>query len=100
MTLSPADLLRAEIAAMPGAVQVAFGSLTTPGLLDFNGQPWGAEGQAQIGGEQISLTYVYPDLPGLGPESEIVADGVAYVVTTAPRRSGDGLQAHVLLEAR
>ena len=100
MTLSPADLLRAEIAAMPGAIEVAFGALSTPGLLDFDGQPWGEEGQAQLGGEQISLTYVYSDLPGLGPGSEIVAGGDAYTVTTTPRRRGDGLQAYVLLEVR
>lgn len=100
MTLTPADLLRAQIEGMPGAVQAVFGTLTTPAILDFNGQAWGDEGAAQVGGEQITLTYVYPDLPGLAPGAALTAGGESYQVLTYPRRTGDGLEAHVLLEAR
>ena len=85
---------------MPGSVQVVFGALQTPGLLDFNGQAWGEEDAAQVGGERISLTYVYPDLPNLAPGAAITAGGEPYTVLTYPRREGDGLQAYVLLEAR
>lgn len=96
--MSSLDDFRASLASMPGAVAVVFGTFTTPGILDFEGRGWGPEGQAQMDVEGISLTYPYPDLPGLGPDSSITCDGVAYTVSTNPRRKGDGLEAVVLLE--
>ena len=76
------------------------GAHTAPALLEFAGQAWGDEGAAQVGGERISLTYVFPDLPALAPGAALTAGGEAYTVLTYPRREGDGLQAYVLLEAR
>jgi len=96
--MTAADQLRAMIARTPGAVDVLFGSLATPGILDFDGTAWGPEGEAQLGVEVITLTYVYPDLPGLVPGSAITAGGTSYTVARGPRRRGDGLEAVVILE--
>lgn len=96
--MTPVELLRAEISAMPGSTTAVFGIHTSPAVLDFDGQPWGGDGAAQVGGEVITLTYVFPDLPGLAPGSSLTAGAVAYVVSAGPRRRGDGLEAVVLLE--
>lgn len=92
--------LRAMIAATPGAVAVVFGaiSLTQAAILDFDGAGWGNPEQAQVGVELITLTYSYPDLPGLTTGSAITADGTAFVVSQGPHRKGDGLEAVVVLE--
>ena len=90
--------LRSVMRNHPRSVQVVFGIHTVKALLDFDGQPWGDDGAAQVGGEVISLTYVFPDLPGLAPGSSLTAGAVAYVVSAGPRRRGDGLEAVVLLE--
>ena len=97
--MSAIDDLRALIAAAPGATTVSFGSDTTPCLIDYDGQAWGPDTQAQIGVEVIILTYPYPDLPGLLPGSEVAIDGATYSVSRGPRRRGDGLEAVVILEA-
>lgn len=96
--MSALDDFRASLASMPGSVGVVFGTYSTPGILDFEGRGWGPEGQAQVDVEGISLTYPYPDLPGLVPEEVITCDGVPYLVSAGPRRKGDGLEAVVLLE--
>ena len=94
------DDFRALIAATPGAVDVFFGTLQPiKAILNFDGQGWGAEGQAQLGLDGITLTYPYPDLPGLAPGNPLTADGAAYTVTSGPHRKGDGLEAIVGLEA-
>ncbi len=90
--------LRAMLTGLPGAVSVAFGAYSTTGFLDFEGRGWGTEGQAQVEVEGISLTYPYPDLPGLTVDSYLTVDGVDYQVSNGPRRKGDGLEAVVLLE--
>jgi len=92
--------LRAMIAATPGAVDVVFGGINLPlgGILDFEGQGWGNSDQAQVGVEQITLTYCFPDLPNLLPGSPVTADGTAYAVSQGPLRKGDGLEAVVTLE--
>ena len=89
---------RAMLAGLPGSVAVTFGAYSTVGLLDFEGHGWGPEGQAQVGVEDISLTYPFPDLPDLIVGHLINLDGVAYTVSNGPRRKGDGLEAVVLLE--
>ena len=91
--------LQAMIANAPGAKPVVFGAFSTTGILDFSGQPWGAEDQAQVGGELITLTYCYPDLPGLGSGSSLTVGGQPYSATTQPRRKADGLEAVICLEA-
>jgi hypothetical protein len=96
--MSNLTLFRALLAQSPDSVSVTFGAFSSPGILDFEGRGWGGEGQAEVAVEDISLTYVYPDLPGLGPDSLIACDGVDYIVTKGPRRKGDGLEAVVLLE--
>lgn len=90
--------LRALISADPGSGTAVFGFATSPAILDFDGQAWGTDDQAQIGVEVLTLTYVYPDLPGLVPGSAISMDGTNYVVSRGPRRKGDGLEAVVILE--
>ena len=101
--MSAVEDLRALIAAAPGAGVVAFGASTSPAVLDYDGLAWGPEGQAQLGVEMLTLTYVYPDLPGLVPGSAITFtndEGVAssYIVSRGPRRRGDGLEGVVILE--
>lgn len=96
--MSNLTILRALLAKSPGSVSAVFGTYSTPAILDFEGRGWGPEGQAPVDVEGISLTYPYPDLPGLGPDSAITCDGVAYTVSSNPRRKGDGLEAVVLLE--
>ena len=90
--------LRALIAAAPGAAMAAFGTNSSPAILDFDGSAWGPDVQAQVGVETLTLTYVFPDLPGLIPGSAIAFDGTPYVVARGPRRHGDGLEAVVILE--
>ena len=90
--------IRALIAAAPGAGTAVFGAFTSPAILDFDGMAWGPDTQAQIGVEVLTLTYVYPDLPGIVPGSAITVDGTPYTVTRGPRRRGDGLEAVVILE--
>ena len=97
--MNPLADLRAMCATLPGSVTVAFGPHTTSGLIDYDGQAWGPDTQAQIGVEVIILTYPYPDLPGLLPGSEVAIDGATYSVSRGPRRLGDGLEAVVILEA-
>ncbi len=89
---------RASLAGLPGAVSVTFGAYSTVGLLDFEGRGWGPEGQAAVDVEDISLTYPYPDLPGLTVDHLLSLDGVDYIVSKGPRRKGDGLEAVVSLE--
>ncbi len=93
------EILRSLIRSAPGAITAVFGAFTAPALLSFDGQGWGAEGQAQLGLDGITLTYPYPDLPGLAPGDALTADGIAYTVTSGPHRKGDGLEAIVGLEA-
>ena len=94
------DDLRALIAATPGAVDAVFGALPPiKAILNFDGWGWGAEGQAQVGLDGITLTYPFPDLPGLAPGEPLTVDGNAYTVTSGPHRKGDGLEAIVGLEA-
>ncbi len=93
-----ADQLRAMIARTPGARTTVFGVYTTPAILDFDGLAWGPDDQAQVGVTTLTLTYVYPDLPGLLPGSAITVDGTPYVVSRGPRRKGNGLEAVVILE--
>lgn len=90
--------LRALIAAAPGAGVAVFGSFSSPAILGFDGTAWGSDAQAQIGLEILTLTYVFPDLPGLVPGSAITFDDLPYVVSRGPRRKGDGLEAVVILE--
>jgi hypothetical protein len=90
--------LRALIAAAPGAGSAVFGAFSSPAILDFDGQAWGPDAQAQVGVEILTLTYVFPDLPGLVPGSAITVDGTPYAVSRGPRRRGDGLEAVVILE--
>lgn len=90
--------LRSVMRCHPRSVEVVFDTHTVRAVLDFDGQPWGEDGAAQVGGEVITLTYVYPDLPGLAPGSGLTAGAAAYVVSAGPRRRGDGLEAMVLLE--
>lgn len=89
---------RAMLAGLPGSVAVTFGAYSTVGLLDFEGRGWVSEGQAQVGMEDISLTYPYPDLPDLMVGHLLDLDGVAYTVSNGPKRKADGLEAVVLLE--
>lgn len=89
---------RSMLAALPGSAAVAFGAYITVGILDFEGRGWGFDGQAQVGLEEISLTYPYPDLPDLAVGHVIELDGVSYIVSNGPRRKADGLEAVVLLE--
>jgi hypothetical protein len=96
--MTPVEQLRAMIARLPGATTAVFGGYSSPAILDFDGQAWGPDGQAQVGGEVITLTYVYPDLPGLAPGVSVIAGGASFVITAGPRRKGDGLEAVVLLE--
>lgn len=96
--MSTADDFRAQIAAMPGATTALFGSHATPVIIDFDGQAWGPDAVAQVGIEIITMTYCFPDLPGLLPGGAITADGVTYAVSRGPRRRGDGLEAVVILE--
>ena len=97
--MSALDDFRASLASMPGAVTATFSTSSTPAILNFDGQGWGGEGQAQLGLDGITLTYPYPDLPGLAPGSPLVADGSTYTVTSGPHRKGDGLEAIVGLDA-
>lgn len=91
---------RALIAATPGAVSVTFAANPSIlAILNFDGQGWGGEGQAQLGLDGITLTYPYPDLPGLAPGNTLVADGTTYTVMAGPHRKGDGLEAIVGLDA-
>ena len=96
--MSHLEDLRAILASMPDSVQVVFGSHTTQGLLDYDGQGWGAEDLAQVGVEILTLTYCYPDLPGLQSTSPLTVDGKPYAVTRGPWRKGDGLEAVVILQ--
>ena len=96
--MTPLELLRVQIAAMPSSTTASHGGTTTPALLDFEGAPFGDEGAAQIGGEIITLRYPYHDLPGLAPGETITVGGASYLVSAGPRRIGDGLEAVVLLE--
>jgi hypothetical protein len=89
---------RSMLAGLPGSVAVTFGAYSTVGLLDFEGRGWGPEGQAQVGIEDISLTYPYPDLPDLVVGHLIELDSVAYIVSNGPRHKADGLEGVVLLE--
>ena len=88
------------IAQAPGAVTVRFGTFTTPGILDFEGQGWGPSDRAQVSGELITLTYCYPDLPGLGADSLLVIGEASYAVAAGPYRKADGLEAIARLEAQ
>lgn len=98
--MSDLTILRAMLASAPGSVSVLFGAQPAiKAILNFDGQGWGAEGQAQLGLDGITLTYPYPDLPGLAPGSPLVADGSTYTVTSGPHRRGDGLEAIVGLDA-
>lgn len=90
--------LRALIAAAPGAGTAVFGAFSSPAILDFEGLAWGDDGQAQLGVETLTLTFVFPDLPGLVPGSAVTFDGTAYVVSRGPRRRGDGLEGLAILE--
>jgi hypothetical protein len=98
--------LRAMIAGLPGSSTTVFGTHSSPSILEFDGQAWGTEDCAQVGVEILTLTYVFPDLPGLVPGSSItvttVVDEVSYtasyIVSRGPRRKGDGLEAVVILE--
>ena len=90
--------LRALISADPGSGTAVFGSASSPAILDFDGQAWGPDDQAQVGVEILTLTYVYPDLPGLVPGGAVSVGGSNYVVSRGPRRRGDGLEAVVILE--
>lgn len=96
--MTPVEQLRAQIARTPGSVMATFGGHSTPAILDFEGLGWGPEGQAPLDVEMITLTYVFPDLPGLEPGSELAAGAAQYRVTRGPRRRGDGLEAVVILE--
>jgi hypothetical protein len=98
--MTATDDLRALIAATPGAVDVVSGALALPlaGILDFEGQGWGNPEQAQVGVEVITLTYCYPDLPGLTSGSPLTVDGTAYIVSQGPHRKADGREAVVVLE--
>jgi hypothetical protein len=89
---------RATIERLSDGVTAAFGVHTTPALLDFDGEAWGSEDKAQLGVEVITMTYCFPDLPGLEPGSAITAGGSAYIVARGPRRRGDGLEAVAILE--
>ena len=97
--MSNLTILRAMLASAPGSVTATFGAYSTPAILNFDGQGWGAEGQAQLGLDGTTLTYPYPDLPGLAPGDSLVADGSAYTVMAGPHRKGDGLEAIVGLDA-
>jgi hypothetical protein len=96
--MSTLDDLRAQIAAMPGATTALFGAFSTPAIVDFDGQAWGPDAMAQVGVEIITMTYCFPDLPGLLPGSAITAGVDSFVVSRGPRRHGDGLEAVVVLE--
>ena len=94
--------LRAMLTYAPGAGVAVFGTFTSPAILDFDGLAWGPDGQAQVEGESITLTYAYPDLPGLVPGSAIAFRdsedvSTSYVVSRGPRRRGDGLEGVVIL---
>lgn len=90
---------RSLIAATPGAVTVTFAANPSIlAILNFDGQGWGGDGKAQIGLDGITLTYPYPDLPGLAPGDALLVDGSAYTVTSGPHRKGDGLEAIVGLD--
>jgi len=78
---------------------VVFGAYTTKGILDFEGQGWGPEDQAQVGVEVITLTYEFVKLPSLVPGSALSVAGVNYAVTRGPRRMSDGQVAVAILEA-
>lgn len=90
--------LRSVMRCHPRSVEVVFGTHTVRAVLDFDGQPWGGDGAAQIGGEIITLRYPYHDLPGLAPGETLTVGGASYLVSAGPRRIGDGLEALVLLE--
>lgn len=90
--------LRSAIRNTPGSSLAVFGTHTSPCLLRHGGVSLGDDGAAQVGVGTLTLLYVFPDLPNLGPDSAITVGGVPYVVSTVPRRSGDGLEATVSLE--